>query len=122
MRVLCVKFIDPATRQERASAPWLMQDKEYAVLAIDVLPDKRVLFRIESEGDGTPALFDSEMFVTTLCQIPSNWCARVDEGGSLQFAPETWMRASFWDDFFDRKQEAVEVYQQERAVIIGDGI
>ncbi|HEX9695412.1 MAG TPA: hypothetical protein VGB64_03755 [Actinomycetota bacterium] len=115
-----MKFIDPATRQERENAPWLQLDHEYPVLAIDVLPDKRVLFRIESADDGTPALFDAEMFVTTSTEIPGNWRARVEEGGSLQLAPEPWLRLGFWDDFFDRKPEALETYERERAVILRD--
>ena len=118
MRVVCVRFVDPATREERVEAPWLTLDEEYPVLAIDVLPDKRVLFRIESDDDGTPALFDAEMFVESSSAIPPTWQVRLRAGGSLEIAPSAWLRPGFWDEFFDRVPEAVEIYEKVKAEIL----
>jgi hypothetical protein len=120
MRVVCVKFLDPVTGEERSEDSWLTVDREYVVLAVDVEAGRRVWLRIQSEEAGTPALFDAEMFMTTSTEIPASWRARVDEGGSLQLAPEPWLRSGFWDEFFDRVPEAVEVYERERAFIVAD--
>ena len=118
MRVVCVRFLDPVTLEERTEDQWLTLDREYPVLSIDVERDRRVWLRIESDDGGTPALFDAEMFMTTSMLVPSNWRVRIDEGGALQLAPEPWLRQGFWDEFFDRVPNAVEIYEKERAVIL----
>jgi hypothetical protein len=120
MRVVCVKFLDPVTGEERAEDSWLKLDRDYPVLSIDVEADRRVWLRIESEEAGTPALFDAEMFLTTSTALPSNWRVRVGEGGSLELAPEAWLRAGFWEDFFDRVPEAMEAYEKERAATLAE--
>lgn len=97
-------------------------DREYLVLAIDVEPGRHVWLRIESEAGGTPALFDAEMFLTTSSELPSSWRARVGEGGSLQLAPEPWLRPGFWEEFFDRAPEAVEIYEKERALVVAGDV
>lgn len=120
MRVVCVKFLDAVTREERAEDSWLTLGGEYPVLSIEVEADRRVWLRIESDEAGTPALFDSEMFLTTSTGLASNWRARVGVGGSLELAPAAWLRPGFWEEFFDREPEAVEAYEKERAVILAE--
>lgn len=122
MRVVCVKFLDPVTREERDEDSWLTLDREYVVLSVDVDVDRRVWIRVESEEAGTPVMFDAEMFHTTSTKLPDNWRGQVDEGGSLRLAPGPWLRLGFWEDFFDGVPDAVEAYEKERAVILaGEG-
>jgi hypothetical protein len=37
--------------------------------------------------------------------------------GSLQLIPERWARKGFWDDFFNQKNEAIKVFEEERKKI-----
>jgi hypothetical protein len=118
--VLCHKFVDPATGHERAHDSWLSLDREYSVLSVYAESGRQVLLRIESEGEGTPALFPAEMFVTTSAAIPRNWRVHIEQGGAVEFAPESWLKPGFWEEFFNQVPEAVEAYENERAIILSE--
>ena len=113
MRALCVKIISPVTREEVLEHPGVRLDHEYEVLSILVEPGRGAKFRILT-ADGTPALFDAAMFVTTEAEIPRNWVVRAREGGVVDFAPAAWLESGFWERFFDRDPTAVAGFEAER--------
>ncbi len=121
MRVLCIKLINPVTGDEEGSSSWLRLHAEYEVLEVYAYPDRRIELRITSEEAGVPALFDSEMFVTTAGAVPRNWTIRIDEGGVVRLGPEQWLVPGFWEDYFDRMPAAVEIYEEEKATILSSG-
>jgi len=90
----------------------LILDEEYVVLEIHVEPGQGAAFRIIPK-DGTPALFEAAMFMTTDQGIPDTWEARVREGGIVHIAPTAWLQSGFWERFFDRDPEAVAVFVKE---------
>ncbi len=120
MRVLCIRLINAVTGDVEERSPSLTLNGEYEVLEVAAYPNRRVMLRLERDSDGTPALFDSEMFMTVDKTIPRSWRARISEGGVLHLAPEAWLRDGFWEDYFDRVPSAVEAFDAERALLLGD--
>ena len=121
MRVLCVKLINPVTGEVEASSSWLRLHAEYEVLEIYAYPDRRIELRLVSDEAEVPALFDSEMFITTDGSIPRTWAVKIEEGGVMRLGPEHWLAPGFWEDFFDRDPAAVEAYEVEKAAILSSG-
>lgn len=111
MRVRCVKLID-VTGAERSSHPALTQGREYVVLAIDAILTRHINFRIECDDNAMPALFRSDMFITTQPAVPAIWQVSVSEGGRLQLAPPEWLRFGFWEDYFNDVPEALAAYKR----------
>ena len=115
MRVVCVKLLDLNGQPTEHSA-WLQVGSEYVVLAVEVGP-AGVSLRLTGADAGTPGLFFSPMFRTVSETVPSNWRVALGEGGILDVAPASWLRPGFWEDYFDRKDEAVAEFNREKAVI-----
>jgi hypothetical protein len=92
MRVVCVEIRSPITGESEDKSPWLQLDREYDVLEVYAHPGGRVDLRLVSEDAGTPALFDSAMFMTVDGRVPSTWEARLEEGGVLRLGPPEWMK------------------------------
>lgn len=112
MRVLCVKIIHPVTGKEVPSHDDMTIGEEYDVLSIEI-DQGGAKFRILTP-DGTPALFDAVMFVTTQGAIPTNWAVRVGEGGVIDFGPGPWIEPGFWERYFDGDREAIAQFEAER--------
>ncbi len=89
-----------------------MVGKEYEVLEVSARPNGPVYLRIASEQAGTPALFDTALFVTTDGRLAANWVARVDEGGAVRFGPAEWLERGFWEAYFDDDPAAVAAYER----------
>ena len=90
---------------------WLTLDAEYEVLEIYATPGKSIKFRLASDDAGTPALFDSAMFLAIETSIPASWVIGLSEGGELRIGPQEWMREGFWEEFFDRDPKAVREFE-----------
>jgi len=114
MRVVCVQLTNPNTGLTESTSPWLDLDTEYEVLEVYAYPGGRIDLRIAAKDAGTPALFDSELFMTVDERIPPNWIARVREGGTVEFGPSTWLETGFWERFFDRDSAAIESFETEK--------
>ncbi|MGH9199221.1 MAG: hypothetical protein ACRD1T_26270, partial [Acidimicrobiia bacterium] len=89
-----------ARGDESDGSAWATLDTEYIVLALQAAPDQSVQFRIIGDDGATPALFESEMFMTVSTDIPSNWVVSIGEGGLVEIAPTKWLRPGFWEDYF----------------------
>ncbi len=112
MKVLCLRIINPVTLQVELKHPAVQIDQEYLVLSVIVQGARGAKLRIVTT-DGTPALFDAAMFASVDDRIPDNWVARVGEGGVMEFAPDSWLEAGFWQRFFDRDASAISTFETE---------
>jgi hypothetical protein len=72
------------------------------------------MFRIASNDNDTPALFETHLFRTISPTVSSNWIAVTDETGSVTIGPKEWARPGFWDEYFDAIPKAVEVFDREK--------
>ncbi|MEU4607229.1 hypothetical protein AB0F43_29955 [Kribbella sp. NPDC023972] len=119
MKVRCVKIINPATLEVESSSTWVRMGEEYLVLELMGSPNGRLSLRILHDDNST-GIWDSEMFVDTDPTVPSNWVARVSEGGRLHIGPPRWLDRGFWERYFDDEPTAVEAFKAEMAVIRDD--
>lgn len=112
MRIVCIEILNPVTGELSGQSPWLQIDREYEVLEIYAYPEGRVELRLVSNEAGTPALFDSSLFMTVDSTLPETWVARLEEGGILRLGPSEWMEPGFWEAYFDREPAALEAYKR----------
>jgi hypothetical protein len=89
---------------------------EYVVLCIEPLAGKNY-YRLVTETDGNPALFDAALFELVDNAISSLWIV-VQDGGCLEFTPEAWSEEGFWEAFFDNEPNAVSVYNEMLARLL----
>jgi hypothetical protein len=96
---------------------WVKLDSTYHVLAIWIEPG-RTRLRLVGEQTTTPALFEPEMFEVVSSTIPSNWVITSPKMGFFEIGPEAWTRPGFWEEYFDRKPEAIACFEEERKRIV----
>jgi hypothetical protein len=96
---------------------WLKEDCVYHVLSIEQTGN-RPHYRIASEQDGTPVLFDCSQFDIVDDAIPSNWVPTHTDAGT-EWAPAPWNEPGFWERAFDFDPDALAVYKQEKKKITG---
>ncbi len=101
---------------------WLRPDEDYAVLAIEHLPERVVAYRIATR-QGTPALFEASLFAITDPRADEAWVVQYNDAGDVELVPEPWSAPGFWEDFFDGNPGAVARYHEvlERAISGGRG-
>jgi hypothetical protein len=116
MMVRCVKLLSPVDGSEQTESAWLTLDREYVVLSVLAAPGRDVKLQILND-EHSAGLFVSEMFLTTDASMPSNWIAKVSEGGLLELAPERWHKPGFWESYYDRDPEAVKIFDEDTSVI-----
>jgi hypothetical protein len=119
MRVRCERVVDTMGRPVERS-PWLTPGREYPVLEISAATGDRVLFRIVGDDRQTPGLHEASLFTTVSPTMPSTWTAEVGDDGNLKIGPQAWKRPGFWEDFFDRKPEALAVFREEYQRMTGE--
>lgn len=115
MKVRCVRLLDSLGDPIQHSA-WAKVGAIYHVLSISIEP-RRSLFRLVAEGE-SPALFDPEMFEIVSSVIPESWIIVSHTPGCLSIAPKPWTRVGFWQEYFDRKPEALKSFEVERQRIV----
>lgn len=72
----------------------------------------RTSFRIASD-DGTPALFDARGFATVDDSLPADW--RIEATPDhVTMGPAEFMASGFWEDYFDRNDVALELYERRK--------
>lgn len=99
----------PVPSLDGGGGDWLSDGQTYEV--IEVYTDhQRTSFRIMSD-DGTPALFDARGFVTVDDALPGDWRVEVTEHGTT-FGPAAFLTPGFWEAYFDRESNAVEVFNR----------
>lgn len=96
----------------------LREGREYVVLEVYSRAERNTLFRVESEGRGSSALFDIRLFSVIDPKIPSVWKFFSLGGGSFCLRPESWNEHMFWESYYDGEARAAEIYDKERDRII----
>ena len=119
MKVLCIQPTD-LRNNNTPKYSGLRLDEVYAVLQIYIDPKRFTRFRIAPSDGGSPALYDSDIFLTVDGSIPENWVVQVREGGVVDFAPAAWLEDGFWERYFDGEPAAVATFEAEKHKIVGD--
>jgi hypothetical protein len=115
MKVRCIQLMNPVTRIREDRSQWLSIGTLYHVLEIYLDSRGRLLLRLVGDDGLTPALHSTENFELVSPIIPANWALYFDSKGVFQIAPEAWIRPGFWEDYFDGKDEALEIFALEKA-------
>ena len=114
MKVRCIEAKN--WKGELSGSSWLKVGGIYHVLMILTEPGRTMLRLIGEEP--SPALFQPEIFEVVSSVIPGNWVIRSTRPGFLELGPAAWTGAGFWEDYFDRKAEAVACFEDEKRKII----
>ena len=115
MKVICRKIISPVTLLEVGTGPWAVVGQEYSVLAVSISSSGACWLRI-LDDDGTPILLISKMFESVSTTIPPNWSLLVRQDGNIDICPRSWQRAGFWEDFFERRPNAIRDFEEQLAI------
>jgi len=110
VKVRLKKAVPPEV--QKGPGRWLQPGNNYTVLAIESGGRGRPEYRIATEIQGTPALFDARLFDIVDARLPSNWIATA-HGEHLEFQPAAWTTAGFWERFFDGDEDARRIYHEE---------
>jgi hypothetical protein len=118
MKIKCIKIYNEISGKEKIEDPWMVVGKEYTPIEVICLSGKPN-FRIISDLDPfeTPALYNSDQFLTTSTLIPSNWKIQSDEHGGITIAPQKWLRPGFWEDYFNQDPQAIKEFEEEKNII-----
>lgn len=118
MKVLCIRVPAPVDGMKLDSSPWVTLDRDYAVTAITADFGGRVQLQLLDDTNGL-GWFDANCFLTLDASVPSNWIARLDDGGNLHLAPHDWLLDGFWERYYDGDAAARESVETELATILG---
>ena len=113
MRVKCTKLQDNQGKPLKSDG-WLTVGSEYMVLCIYIDASRGVLLRLMGDDKFTPAMFSGELFEITEQTIPQNWIAKKEACGDYSLGPKAWSESGFWERFFDREEEAVAIFHEQR--------
>ncbi len=96
---------------------WLEQSRPYFVLAVEATSNGASWYRIESEDNETPALFEADLFEIVDPSIPAAWIVVRQGNLPLQLMPTSWSDDGFWERFFDGDTTAQEDYEEAKFAI-----
>lgn len=113
MKVTCVQILD-----KYPSRAGITIGHTYHVLSIISETDKPVNYQLMSDNGITPAYYAVDMFQVVSGIIPSNWIIVGGKGVNFEFIPEAWARPGFLEDYFNGVEEAIEVFEREKELII----
>ncbi|NOU34476.1 MAG: hypothetical protein HOO96_41820 [Polyangiaceae bacterium] len=89
----------------------LKMGREYYVLSIE-RGATVMKYRIVSEEDVVPVLFDENLFDVVDSTMPSTWVPTETDRG-VERSPAPWMQSGFWERFFDQDPDANRVFDEE---------
>jgi len=115
MRVRCTNLISATTDQPLSESPWLTVGRTYLVLSLVASPGRGVLFRLVGDEGRQPGLFAAGQFEGVDQRLSTSWIVRLGADGLLELGPQAWLRSGFWEDYFDRKVEAITAFDNGRA-------
>jgi len=102
--------LKPAPANRENVRGWLRPDVDYVVLSVEVLGDESA-YRIVTEDNATPALFESSLFDVTDESVPGLWVQVSQAHGKPdQRMPRAWSADGFWEAFFDGDPGARRAY------------
>jgi hypothetical protein len=91
---------------------WLTIGKIYDVL--EVTFDGEWLLRLIGDAPNGVALFQLKMFEVVDPHIPPNWIAIWGNNGLFFLSPRPWTHTGFWERYYDRDPNAVQIFEEER--------
>jgi hypothetical protein len=91
-------------KKQSPEYPDLSTGRPYAVIGIEA-DDLRVL-----NDAGRPYLYPRELFNVLDDRMPQQWITETGDEGELYAYPEPLNNVGFFEDFFDRKPEAVSQF------------
>lgn len=112
MKVICTRLPRLAGSEQLAQHGWITLEREYEVVSILAQPNRSIEVQLVVD-DGSLAWFGSGDFMTTDGSLPTTWISRIGEGGVLEFGPETWLAAGFWEAYYDDEPSAVDAVNAE---------
>ena len=121
MKVICESFVNPITGMKEEISSWLTVGKTYLVLSVHAFVGRDLMLRLIGDNPNIPILVNARQFVTVCTQIPSNWRAVIDDGGSFHLTPEPWSKPGFWESYFNGERAAEQVFIEELRKIETDG-
>lgn len=117
MKVRCICLLDSHGKPEIRSQ-WLTIGRIYLVLEVIHGTDDRWLFRLMGDAPNGAGLFQIEQFEPVTADIPSNWQIRWETNGVLVLSPSAWCHPGFWERYYDRENDAVRAFEDERTKIL----
>ena len=120
MKVQCTKITDASGQHKLTRSHRLAVGCEYVVLSIEASPGRQVSLRLVGDDKRLPALHSSDQFIIVTSDMPSNWEVQIGKNGFLELAPHSWLRAGFWEDYFDGEQTAIAAYEEARQSILAE--
>lgn len=119
MKVLCTRLPSPLDGVDLKSSPWVTIDGEYTVLGALAEFGGRVQLNLLTDDRQSFGWFDSDCFLVVDPAVPTNWSARIGEGGTFELAPEAWLEEGFWERYYEGDPAAAESVDRELAIILG---
>jgi len=113
MLIKARRLINPATRKEINSSPWVQVDKEYLVLGLFIVANEGISVYIQSEYHRQPGFFLLSGFEIVTQEFPSSWVRYFNTDNSVRFIPEPWNYETFFEEVEDGNLKAVELFNQE---------
>jgi len=99
---------------------WLRAEKAYVVLTVEQHSADSLGFRIESEDGGQPVVFKASLFEVLDGSLPKSWRVLSVRENVLELGPEPFGQEGFWERYFDRDPEALELYRLVKTMVIAD--
>lgn len=118
MKVQCEKIINHETGKVSDKDAWLTVGKVYDVLSFSVNDNGVIEYRLMADDGYTPALFRASQFTIVCSALPSNWIINCEQNSYFELAPESWVQAGFWEEYFDREPNTVAIFETEKDRII----
>jgi len=112
LRVKCVKLLDNQGKPLKSDG-WLTVGREYMVLCLYIDASRGVLLRLLGDDKFTPAMFSGELFEITEETVPHIWIVKKEACGDFSLGPKAWSESGFWERYFDREDDAVEVFHEQ---------
>ncbi|WP_369744479.1 hypothetical protein [Paenarthrobacter sp. AMU7] len=116
---MCTPLLTNDGQGTLESSPGLSLDAEYQVVSLLAYPAGPVLLHLVIDDEHSLAWFDSRTFITVDGTVPDSWEARIREGGTLDFAPASWLVPGFWEDYYDGDPAAAETVKTELGKMMG---
>jgi hypothetical protein len=110
MIVECFALMSPDGNPLKRSA-WLTVGKRYLVLEASAGGNQDLKFRVMSDDGQTPVLVGLREVKVIVIEIPPRWVGVV-AGGCLRIGPNVFMRAGFWEDYFNGSPAAVREFKE----------
>lgn len=92
---------------------WLKAGKDYTVLSVEAAGAgvSANVYRIQSDDNATPALFEAKLFRLVDARIPSCWIVVQQDDLPIQLMPASWAEDGYWERFFDGDPAARREYE-----------